>query len=654
MKISSIHVYSHDGQRRDVNFEVDGLNIITGRSSTGKSALSDIIEYCMGQSNFNVSDGVIQDKVSWFAVIYQFPDVQVMVAKPAPRSGGASCSLAMTRTGEFVQPLEFSELVVNTDDVAVTSLLSRQLGIPENRTEVAEEHTRNSYEASIKHSYYYLFQRQGLVTNKDQLFYRQNEPFQPQAIRDTLPILLGASTNERYELQTRLRTAQRDLRAQTKLLEQAKQAVGNNRNQAIALLTEAKSVGILPPESPIGEVEEIITALKTATQWTPAKPHSQPDDKVPKLEVELVKLRKTKREIKSKIEAGQVFERRAGGFQSEASEHIDRLLSIKSLPKNATTGEWQWPFAEKNLAMDTPIAQALIGELASLEAEMQTVMGQRPQIQGYLAEENQRLQDTTKSIVEKEAELTAAIAANTVLANAQKQSDAAKHVVGRISFFLEGFVPDSSLKQQEADYRRREMRVQELEKALADVDLDDRLASIMNSISAQFNLYNKRFESEFSAYPARFDLKKLTIIFDRPERSVPMARTGGGENYLAYHLSALLALHWYCAKSNRPMPRFLLIDQPTQVYFPSEESYKAVDGTVLNTEQSDADMDSVRKLFNLLYQFTVEDVPGFQIIITEHANLRDDWFQKSLVEAPWSKPPALVPEGWPLKGEVTF
>lgn len=78
-----------------------------------------------------------------------------------------------------------------------------------------------------------------------------------------------------------------------------------------------------------------------------------------------------------------------------------------------------------------------------------------------------------------------------MLANAQKQSNAAKHVVGRISFFLEGFVPDNSLKQQEADYRRREMRVQELEKALADVEVDDRLASILNSISAQFNLYNK-------------------------------------------------------------------------------------------------------------------------------------------------------------------
>ncbi|MNJ70158.1 hypothetical protein D3C77_665870 [compost metagenome] len=92
-----------------------------------------------------------------------------------------------------------------------------------------------------------------------------------------------------------------------------------------------------------------------------------------------------------------------------------------------------------------------------------------------------------------------------------------------------------------------------------------------------------------------------------------------------------------------------MIDQPTQVYFPSEEVYKAVDGSVETTEQSDADMDSVRKLFNLLYKFAVEDVPGFQIIVTEHANLRDDWFQKSLVEEPWSKPPALVPEDWPLK-----
>ena len=167
----------------------------------------------MGRSSFNVPEGVIRDKVSWFAVIYQFENEQVLVAKPTPPSGGASCSTAMLRRGAKLPIPEFKDLAVNTDDDSIVELLSRLLGIPENRTEVALEHSRDSYDANIKHTFYYLFQKQGLVANKDQLFYRQNEQFQPQAIRDTLPILLGVSSHDRYELEAKLRMAQRDLRS---------------------------------------------------------------------------------------------------------------------------------------------------------------------------------------------------------------------------------------------------------------------------------------------------------------------------------------------------------------------------------------------------------------------------------------------------------
>lgn len=95
-----------------------------------------------------------------------------------------------------------------------------------------------------------------------------------------------------------------------------------------------------------------------------------------------------------------------------------------------------------------------------------------------------------------------------------------------------------------------------------------------------------------------------------------------------------------------PLPRFLLIDQPTQVYFPSEASYEAAGGSIEKTEQ-DADLEAVRRLFELLNRFVREDAPGVQIIVIEHANLRDPWFQEALVERPWTKPPALVPEDWP-------
>lgn len=191
MNIRDIVIYSHAGDMRRISLKVNGLNIVTGRSSTGKSALSEIVEYCIGRSDFNIPEGPIRDKVSWYAVIFQFSGEQVMIAKPAPAAVASSCSRAMIRRGATLEPLSFAELRQNADDDAVASLLSGLLGIPANRTEVSEKQSRDSYVASIKHTYFYLFQKQGLIANKEQLFYRQNEPFMPQTIKDTLPILLS-------------------------------------------------------------------------------------------------------------------------------------------------------------------------------------------------------------------------------------------------------------------------------------------------------------------------------------------------------------------------------------------------------------------------------------------------------------------------------
>lgn len=650
MKIRSIHIYSHDGQRRDLLFKVDGLNIITGRSSTGKSALSAIIEYCLGRSSFIVPEGIIRDKVAWFAVIYQFENEQVLVAKPTPPGGGASCSTAMLRRGTELPIPNFKDLVVNTDDDSIVELLSRLLGIPENRTEVALEHSRASFDANIKHTFYYLFQKQGLVANPDQLFYRQNEPHQPQAIRDTLPILLGVSSHDRYELESKLRIAQRDLKISNKKLEQARDAVDSSHEQAIGLYSEAKTVGVVQKADENPNTDEIIDALKSALSW---RPETVPDDdgsRVSLLEDELVRLRQERRDTQARIDAARQFSKRASGYENEAFEQIDRLASIKALPKNSDSGEWQWPFSERNLALESPIAIVLLKELETLDKELRIATGQRPKLEAYMAELIGTLDGIAGDIKQKEAELSAAISANEIIAQMGTRNNAAARVVGRISLFLERLLPDEDLLKLEAENRRLSIRVKQLEDQIGADDSDERLASILNNISAQVTRNIQKFEAEFQDFPARLNLPQLTIVFDRPERPVPMSRTGGGENHLAYHLSALLALHLFAAQNNRPIPRFLLIDQPTQVYFPSEQVYRDADGSVQKTE-ADADLNAVRRLFELLLRFTQEEVPGFQLIVTEHANLRDHWFQDALVEIPWTKPPALVPEDWPQEKE---
>jgi hypothetical protein len=648
MKIQSIHIYSHDGQRRDLKFHLDGLSVITGRSSTGKSALSDIVEYCMGRSECNVPEGVIRDKVAWFAVLYQFKNEQVLIAKPSPAGGAGSCSVAMERRGMTVAIPVFEELDVNTDDDAVVTLLSGLLGIPENRTAVPLDSSRVSFEATIQHAYYYLFQKQGLVTNKDQLLYRQNEPFQPQTIRDTLPILLGVSSNDRYELEAKLRMAQRDLRISAKFLEQARQAIDSSEQKGLSLLAEARSVGIAEAIPGAEGKDEVLELLRRTLGWKPQSvPQDAPDD-MSRLEERIAGLRQERKELQARADNARQFAKQAGGFQSEASEQRDRLLSIGALPRDASTGEWQWPFAEKNLGLDLPIATALLNEVRSLDAELSIVAGQRPRLESYLADLASQLRQITDEIRSAEEQLAAAIATNELVSEIGNRNNAASRVVGRISLFLENLIPYSELITLEAKHERLRFRVAELERRVGDDTSRDRLASILNNIAGYISQFARDLQAEFSEFPVRIDLTNLTIVCDRPERSVPMSRTGGGENHLAYHLSTLLALHLFAAQRDRPIPRFLMIDQPTQVYFPSEKVYKQADGSIKKTEE-DADLAAVRRLFTWLRKFTEQLAPGFQIIVTEHANLRDEWFQAALVEEPWSKPPALVPDDWPYR-----
>jgi hypothetical protein len=643
VKIKSLHIYSDDGRRRDVMFH-DGLNILTGQSSTGKSALSEIIEFCMGRSTFNVPEGVIRDKVRWYAVIYRFAGEEVLIAKPAPGPGAQSSSAVMVWRAAEVNAPAFDELIINDNDDGVVALLSSLLGIPENTTDVPIESSRESYDANIKHTLYYLFQKQTIVANKDQLFYRQNEDHQTQTIKDTLPILLGVSGRDKFTLQSKLRTANRDLRLNAKLVAQAQDAIDNSEQRAIGLLSEARTVGI---SIRADSGADVIDLLRQTLDWRPQSVPDEDGERVSIIESELSDIRERRREAQRQIESAQLFARQANGFEGEIVEQRDRLASIKALPFNKATGDWQWPFAPANLALETPIATAMLAELDNLDRELEAVTGERPALEAYLLAQQNDVATLSEQIRGKELELSSAIASNEAIAEMGSRNNAAARVVGRISLFLENLATDEELNRLLTEQRRLKAVIADLEGRLGADDSESRLVGTLSNIAMHMSSYIKDLNGEFAEFPARLDLHNLTVVIDRPGRPVYMNKSGGGASHLAYHIAALLSLHRFAADYAQPLPRFLVIDQPTQVYFPSESAYKAAGGSVDQTELQDADLNAVRRLFEVLNRYATQDVPGFQLIVTEHANLRDQWFQDSLVENPWTKPPALVPDDWP-------
>jgi hypothetical protein len=630
---------------RRISLKVNGLNIVTGRSSTGKSALSDIVEYCMGQSDFNIPEGPIRDKVAWYAVIYQFDGEQVLIAKPAPASTAASCSRAMIRRGASVEPPTFAELRQNADDNTVVSLLSGLLGIPANRTEVPQEQSRDPFIATIKHTYFYLFQKQGLIANKEQLFYRQNDQFMPQAIKDTLPILLGIAPDDRLETDFKLRAARRDSKIAQKQLIEAQQFSEQLSVRAIGLMSEAQQVGILSRGPVPTTSKEALETLTAITQWKPTAVPEEDMRRIAGLEDEIAASRKERAAANEMLRATLLFAEKEVGFTNEAQEQKSRLESIQALPAHPETGAWQWPFAPANLGLETPIGKSLLHELESLDRELKAVVGERPHLEEYTQKLQTQIDELNQKSRSKEEALAAAIAANAAIAEMGNRNAAAARIVGRVSLFLETYRPDDDLARLRKRVDDLQALVAQLERDSGADDSAERLASVMNIISNRISRYVAELEAEFSEFPFRLDLGQLTVVADRPERPVPMNKTGGGANHLAYHLGAMLALHHFASSNRKPMPSFLFLDQPTQVYFPSEQVYRSVSGSVEETER-DSDLEKVRRLFAMLYNFTTKETPGFQIIVTEHANLRDKWFQDSLIEVPWTKPPALVPDDW--------
>jgi len=153
-------------------------------------------------------------------------------------------------------------------------------------------------------------------------------------------------------------------------------------------------------------------------------------------------------------------------------------------------------------------------------------------------------------------------------------------------------------------------------------------------------------ELEHSKFPLRFDIKKLTIVADTDDGPVPMDRMGSGENWVGYHLIGHLALHSWFAKRNRPVPRFLFLDQPSQVYFPPE---KDVDGSMGLIDEDD------RHAVSRMFKFVTDTVkiiePNLQVIITEHADIKEDWYQDAVVER-WRGGLKLIPEDWPRADDV--
>jgi hypothetical protein len=645
MQIRSILLYNAAGEMRELTFKRGTVNIITGRSLTGKSAIIDIVDYCLGRSAFAIPEGVIRDAVAWYGVIFSFGNgTEALVAKPAPKENAASQSQAYLAVGSNIDPPQFSSLSANTNDEGVIAELSRRLGIDANLHTPPAGQSRAALEATARHTVFYLFQPQGIVASKELLFYKQLEQFIPQTIKDTLPYFLGVVNSERVAIEHELRNARRKLKTLTRDMEEASSIAADQVLRGQSLVAECQQVGIIPANTTAENSEQILELLRPVMNWRPSLATVPELSKISQLRDKVNEDHETARSLYRRIEAAEVFQYDSQAYISEAGEQVMRLQPINLVEPNGDVH--RCPLCSTDLSSEIPLVSEMSDSLRRLGTDLAQVEAERPRLREYIDGLKDELENARLALRQDEFSLQAAVAEQDAADELKDANARAARAVGRVSLYLETLQlvkEDAQLSLAVSNARKEVERLE----ALLSGGEDDLLASILNRIGAHMTQWSIPLQLEHPG-PYRFDFNNLTVVADRPGRPIPMQRMGGGKNWLGCHLLALLAIHSHFIEDRRPVPAFLILDQPSQVYFFSPQSYKDLSGSTQDTLKSDADLNAVQRMFDLLFDICSATQGMFQVIVMEHANLPDERYQSALIEEPWdgTGEHSLVPGAW--------
>ena len=636
MQIRELVIYGYNGKVRHLPFELGKVNIITGKSKSGKSVVGDIIDYCLGGESCNIADGVVRDNVAWYGLLLQFEHERVFVARKNPDKGQQTTGFCYIEVGEKIEVPKVCDFVSNTNVSGIEEELTKRIGISENLYTPPEGQSRLPLAANIRHALYYCFQGQDEIAAKNFLFHHQSDDFITQAIKDTSAYFLGAISEEALAMENERSILKRRLILEKRKLEENRNLMGGGSDRAISLIAEARQVGLLDEKVQIDyqNYQEMFSILQATMNWTPNNVvHSDGMDRLTFLQSRLQEMRDEFSEIGINIDNAKKFIGETTGYFSEAQHQKMRLESI-GLFEQLDFNPDKCPLCSGVLEQPLPSVEMIKASIVNLDKSIANVTREQPKLRLYIDNLEQERENKREEIRLLEAEIDGIYQQEEERIRLRDINARRGKVVGRISLWVESVKNDTESEKQEQIVKKIEKRIEEIDNILDRESVEERKQSALSRIQEDMTKWAKELQLEHCDNPYRLDMNKVTVVVDKPERPVPLKQLGSGSNWVGVHLISYFALQHFFINANRPVPRFLFLDLPSQVYFPSEMDEKQID------------WNEVDKMYQFIINRTNEAKGKLQVIIVDHADLKDDFFRKFVCEDWWSSDDNLVPRDW--------
>ena len=226
---------------KTVNFCCDKINVITGASRTGKSAIIPIIDYCLGDGQCQIPVNTIRDACSWFGIIVKIDEKKLLLARREPGQHKVTDDM-MLMEGEEIEIPEIPGKNTTCKNVRrYLDELARVTFLELNQDEFNGFTDRPSFRDMMA----FCYQTQNIVANANTLFYKADTMEHRTKLINIFPYILGAITPEILAKRQELNELQKKLKRKEHELQKMQEVSEKWRIEIGSWINAAKEIGLI-------------------------------------------------------------------------------------------------------------------------------------------------------------------------------------------------------------------------------------------------------------------------------------------------------------------------------------------------------------------------------------------------------------------------
>lgn len=636
---------------RIIDFEQGKVNVITGESRTGKTAIIPIIDYCLGSDDCSIPIEVIRDNVAWYGVVIITDSKELLLARKSPTGNKSSTEYFKMIGQDLLIPNEITESNETLSGIKIE--LNNCANIPY----INRGDDGNGFDNSVgfRDASHLCFQSQDIVANQAILFYKTHKSEHQEKLKRWLPYILGAETREIIEQREKRKIFQSLLEKKQKEYGKELKLSNDWLQKLIATLNQATFYGLY--NGNINEDYNQDAYIKIAKQILDKSQNNLPleinditlDSEIETIEIELDNLTMEAAKIRNRIKNINKIQKTLEDYEGGTKRKINRLgisdwlLSNKNEPnKCPLCGESTHPYAttelekiskavkkyEESCSKSTDIPAAVKRELDSLQANLDSKQEQIRDLEKRLIL-CQEKNEENKKYTEKRTELF-------------KYLGQLEYTITMIDSLTENGELFSAIEELKE-------KIQEIDDFLNRNNSIKKLLSLLQKLDLKIleTLKELDVEEKYKETLPNFSIDELSIkVKDDKGDEHLLTEVGSASNWVSFHIALSCALQELLNFNNSKdscVPSFIVFDQPSQVYFPRV-------GEKDDFELKDNDADAVRKMFVAISKSIKKTNGSWQAIVLEHAgdNIYGEISEVHEVEV-WRNGKKLIPEEWLLE-----